>query len=80
VEFLRDLYLDAAPREERFSAAIQELLKSLGKLNDMATAKTLGDGPADDAWLIGSPNERRHLINAEESLRDLLRAGPFWRA
>ncbi len=34
---------------------------SLGKLNDMATARTIETVPANDGWLIGSLEERRHL-------------------
>lgn len=78
VEFLRGLYPEAHAAEMRFAALLEELQESLGKLNDMATAKTLENAPADDGWLIGSLDERRHLIAAEDALRDLLRSGPFW--
>ncbi len=79
IEFLCGLYPHAHSREKRFAVAVEELQESLGKLNDMVTAKTLG-AVTDDSWLIGSLEERRHLIAAEDALRDLLRTGPFWRA
>ena len=78
-EFLQGIYPDAGATEKRFASAVEELQESLGKLNDMATARTLGSGPADHPWLIGSPGERRYLIAADEAFRDLLRIGPFWR-
>jgi inorganic triphosphatase YgiF len=79
IEFLRGLYPNA-DTEKRFASAVEELQESLGKLNDMATAKTLGGAPPDKGWLIGSLEERRHLIVSEDALRELLRAGPLWRA
>lgn len=80
VEFLRGLYPNAHAAEKHFAAAVENLQESLGKLNDMATATSLGAQKADDGWLIGSLDERRYLIAAEDALRDLLRAGAFWRA
>ncbi|HEY4070784.1 MAG TPA: CHAD domain-containing protein [Sphingomicrobium sp.] len=79
VEFLRGLYPHAHAEEKRFATAIEELQESLGKLNDIATGRTLGAAVAADGWLIGSLNERRHLTVAEEALRGLHRTGPFWR-
>jgi inorganic triphosphatase YgiF len=79
IEFLRGLYPRAHVQEKRFARAVEQLQECLGKLNDMATAKSLGGAPADESWLIGSLDERRHVIASEDALRDLLRAGPFWR-
>lgn len=79
VEFLRGVHPDARAAEKRFASAVTELQEALGKLNDMATAKTLGEAPSSDGWLIGSIGERRHLLSAEAALSDLLRTGPFWR-
>ena len=79
VEFLRGLYPRAHGQEKVFAAAVEQLQESLGKLNDMTTAKSLGAEAPDDGWLIGSVDERRHLIAAEEAQRDLARTGPFWR-
>lgn len=79
VEFLRGLYPHMHGAEKRFATAIEDLQESLGKLNDIATAKTLGALPTGDGWLIGSLDERRHLAAAEEALRELRRTGPFWR-
>jgi CHAD domain-containing protein len=76
IEFLWALYPHSM--EKDFASAVERLQDSLGKLNDMATAKTFG-AAVDESWLIGSLEERRHLIAAEDALRDLLRAGPFWR-
>ena len=79
VEFLQGLHPHARAAEKRFASAVEELQDSLGKLNDMATARTIADVPANDDWLIGSVEERRHLVSAEQALRELQRVGPFWR-
>lgn len=80
IEFLRGLYPNAKAAEKRFATAVSELQESLGKLNDMVTAKAMGGQTPEHGWLIGSPGERRHVASAEEALRELLRIGPFWRA
>jgi triphosphatase len=80
VEFLQGLYPHARATEKRFASAIEELQDSLGKLNDMATARTIADVATNDGWLIGSVDERRHLVSAEQAIRELNRVGPFWRA
>jgi inorganic triphosphatase YgiF len=79
-EFLQGLYPHSRATERRFANAIEELQDSLGKLNDMATARTIAEVATDDGWLIGSVDERRHLISAEQALRELKRVGPFWRS
>lgn len=79
VEFLRQLYPQARGARKAFTSAIGALQESLGKLNDLAVAKTLGSSPAEDGWLIGSFDERRHLGASEDALRELVRIGPFWR-
>jgi inorganic triphosphatase YgiF len=80
IEFLRGVYGHADGTDKRFASAVEELQESLGKLNDMTTAKSLGSSPADGNWLIGSLDERRQLIAAEDALDDLLRTGPYWHA
>lgn len=80
IEFLQGVYTHGRELEQRFAAAVGQLQESLGKLNDMRTAKALGERPAEQQWLIGSPGERRHLIAAEDALRSLVATGPFWRA
>ena len=80
IEFLQGIYKDARGNEKRFASAVEQLQDSLGKLNDMTTAKSLGGKPYEPDWLIGSPGERRHLIAAEDALGDLLSCGPFWRS
>lgn len=80
IEFLEGIYKRARDNEKRFAAAVEQLQESLGKLNDITTAETLGGKPAEQDWLIGSPGERRHIVAAEDALRDLLRTGPFWRS
>lgn len=80
VEFLQGIYAHARMNERRFASAVGELQESLGKLNDMTTAISLGATPVEHEWLIGSPGERRHLIAAEDAFRDLIRTGPFWRS
>lgn len=79
IEFLGSLYRSFPGAEKRFATAVEQLQESLGKLNDMATAKAIAGGPADESWLIGSFDERRHLIEAEAAYRDLLKVGAFWR-
>jgi hypothetical protein len=54
--------------------------RCLGKLNDLATAQSLRVEPLQDEWLIGEPEERIHLREAEQAFRDLASVGPFWRA
>lgn len=79
IEFLRGLYPDSESEEKRFAAAVEELQESLGKLNDLATAKTLVTAShGDDSWLIGEPEGRVHLREAERAFRDLAAVGPFW--
>ena len=79
-EFLENIYVEARSSERRFASAVEELQEALGKLNDMTTARLFGAAPIEENWLIGSPGERRHVLSAEEALRDLLRTGPFWRS
>ena len=79
-EFLSGLYPSAKQAQERFGEAVEELQESLGKLNDLAVARTLVEaGAPDDDWLIGEPEERLHLREAERAYRDLAAVGPFWR-
>jgi len=79
IEFLRDLYPGAARAEKSFGAAVEALQESLGKLNDLATARTLGTPQGDENWLIGLPDERPLIREAERALHDLEAVGPFWR-
>ena len=79
IEFLRGLYPDAATTKS-FGSAVEDLQESLGKLNDLATARTLAAPPqAEESWLIGSPDERPLIREAERAFRDLESVGPFWR-
>lgn len=79
IEFVRGLYPHALGEEKRFAAALQQLQDSLGKLNDMTNAKTLVDAaPAEQSWLIGSHEVRRHLADATGAMRELRRTGRFW--
>lgn len=79
-EFLSRIYSHAPGAGKRFGAAVEDLQESLGKLNDLSTARGISSGPAEDSWLIGSFEERRHLIAAETAYRELLNVGAFWRA
>ena len=80
IEFLSGLYPSAKVAQEEFADAVEELQESLGKLNDLAVARTLVDaGAPGDDWLIGEPEERLHLREAERAFRDLAAVGPFWR-
>jgi len=79
IEFLRDLYPAATRAEKSFGGAVEDLQESLGKLNDLATARTLGVPQGDENWLIGSPDERPLIREAERAFNDLEGVGPFWR-
>lgn len=80
IEFLNGLYPAARAQQARFGEAVEALQESLGKLNDLVVARTLVDAaPAGDSWLIGEPEERLHLREAERAFRDLADVGPFWR-
>jgi inorganic triphosphatase YgiF len=79
IEFVQGLYPHARIAEKRFASAIEDLQESLGKLNDIATARTIAVVPANDGWLIGSFEERRQLLTAEHALREVMRVGRFWR-
>ncbi len=80
IEFLRGLYPASKEEEKKFAHAIGNLQDALGKLNDIQTARTLFEtAPAKEPWLIGSLDERRQLIAAQDAMRELLRTGPFWR-
>ena len=78
IEFFERLYPQSRHAEKDFGKAVEELQEELGKLNDLATARGLGQ-VADSGWLIGSYEERRHLKSAEEAFSDLLKIGDFWR-
>ena len=77
-EFLSDLYPRQQLTQRKFAVAIEGLQESLGKLNDLATARMLDAAAADDQWLIGLSGDRRHLRAAEDALDDLHNTGPFW--
>jgi inorganic triphosphatase YgiF len=78
-EFLRGLYPDSDRAEKRFADSVENLQESLGRLNDLATARMITAAPANDDWLIGEPEERIHLREADRAFRDLIAVGPFWR-
>ena len=81
IEFLRGLYPQSVPEEKRFAAAVEELQESLGKLNDLATARTLIESSTtDDSWLIGGSEGRVHLRESERAFQDLKAVGPFWKS
>ena len=80
IEFLSGLYPSATVAREQFADAVEELQESLGKLNDLAVARTLVEaGASGEEWLIGEPEERLHLREAERAFRALAAVGPFWR-
>ena len=79
LDFLRGLYPESISAKS-FGVAVEDLQESLGKLNDLATARTLGAPPrAEQSWLIGSPDEKPLIREAERAFRDLDDVGPFWR-
>lgn len=78
VEFFDGLY-GTSKAKKRFRSAIEELQEALGKLNDLATARTLAADQATEWWQEQS-EELEHLQTAETAIRRLGKAGPFWRA
>jgi inorganic triphosphatase YgiF len=77
-EFFNDLFV-RPKRKKRFVAAVEELQESLGRLNDLATARALapditgGEMPQLD-------EESEHLAASETFLDQLCEAGPFWQS
>ena len=79
IEFLGGVFPRAGGVSKRFATAVENLQESLGRLNDLATARVLTDSWAESSWLIGSFEERQHLVDADRAYAKLLKAGPFWR-
>jgi len=79
IEFMNGLYPGSKEAMKGFGDCVEELQEELGKLNDIATAKSLGKELPESGWLIGSYEERRHLKAAEEAFAALLKIGDFWR-
>jgi inorganic triphosphatase YgiF len=79
IEFLCGLFPGAKGPQRAFGDTIEELQEVLGKLNDLATAKSFESQRPHDDWLIGSYEERRYLKSAEDAYRKLLEIGPYWR-
>lgn len=80
LEFMGALY--AGKKQKKFAAAIETLQESLGKLNDLVTARHLQpEEPAagHSAETGEDAVERQHLEEAERSLRELKKIGPYWR-
>ena len=76
VEFLRGVFPDAAKQQKRFASAVEALQESLGKLNDLATARALA--PSDEDLPAQAQEEAEHLAKARRQARRLARLGPFW--
>jgi inorganic triphosphatase YgiF len=76
-EFFDRLY-ENGKQKKRFGAAIEQLQELLGKLNDLATARTLADSQ-EDSWIEDQSSEIDLLRDAEGALSDLAKAGPYWR-
>ena len=77
VEFLRGVYPEEARLQKRLAATIEALQEDLGKLNDLATARTLA--PAGEA-LQAAADQAEHLAEAERHARELTELRPFWRS
>ncbi len=77
VEFLRGVFPAEAKRQKRFAAAAEGLQEALGKLNDLATARTLGlAGEEPDT----DQDAGEHLAEAERHAARLNKDRPFWRS
>ena len=79
IEFLHDLFPSHEQAEKKFALAVCALQESLGNLNDLATAREIGEESPAENWLIGSYEEQRHLKAAEHAYRNVLSVGTFWR-
>lgn len=74
-----DTVFPSRKRKKRFGVIIQELQESLGRLNDLATARLLAPSLSNEL----SPQSLGELENiavSEALLETLCDAGPFWRA
>jgi CHAD domain-containing protein len=78
VEFLRGIFPAAAKKQKRFAAEVEGLQEALGKLNDLATARTLTG--ADLPSQRDDESEDDYLAEAQRHARKLLGLRPFWRA
>jgi inorganic triphosphatase YgiF len=78
VEFLRGVFPGDTKKQKRFAGAVEGLQEALGKLNDLATARTLA--LADGNPPVGESDEAEHLAEAERCARRLTKTGPFWSA
>lgn len=77
IEFFDQVY-PASQAKTAFGEAIEGLQESLGKLNDLATARELVDRN-EDHWLSEQSEELAHLRESENYQQLLSKAGPFWR-
>lgn len=78
VEFLSGLFLHAAKKQKHFVKVVARLQEALGKMNDLATARSIVAAvPADD-WLITPSEEAVHLRQVERHLNELIKVGPYW--
>lgn len=84
-EFLSGLYSDKATEMERLGKVLQALQESLGHLNDLVTERTILEFLPAGA-VAATPDdckvdtEKMHLAAARKQVRQLLKAGPVWRA
>jgi len=77
VEFFHRLHPETKVKK-RFGVAVEQLQEALGKLNDLATARTISSGEGS-GWLGEQSEELSWLGEAEVALKALGKAGPFWR-
>jgi inorganic triphosphatase YgiF len=76
-EFLRGVFPALAKKQKRFAGEVEGLQEALGKLNDLATARTLA--PVDQSDAGDQEAEQKHLGDAQRHARKLLGIGPYWR-
>jgi CHAD domain-containing protein len=77
VEFFDRLF-PASKAKKRFGVAVEAVQEALGKLNDMATARTIKIGD-ESGWWQEQSEELSSLRDAELAMKQLGKAGPFWR-
>lgn len=83
LEFVQELHRGAGVKQKRFAAALGSLQESLGRLNDMATARQIAlehDLPSEGAEEVRLEAEERELVaDADRAFDRLIAIGPYWR-
>jgi triphosphatase len=81
LEFAEALHQARSSDRKKFARGVQALQETLGRLNDLATARELERRFGRDSSLERPRHEKRRLVaEAGRALRTLASVGPYWRA